>query len=92
MEELTQACSLCMVMKPKTDYTHRKRECKECRNEKRKQFYIANKERIKEESRQRKAKYREEHKGKITCECGALICEYKIQRHKESYRYILWVD
>ena len=40
----TKTCSSCLSQKPLTDYTQRKRECRECRNKKAKEFYIANRE------------------------------------------------
>ena len=87
-EEQTQECSLCLQLKPKIEYTRRNRQCKDCRNKKRTESYEANKERILEESRQRKAKYRIEHSGKVTCECGALVCEYNLLKHKTTKKHV----
>ena len=87
MEDQVQACSLCRQMKPKTEYTHRKRECKDCRRRKAREFYKANSERIKEERREWKAKFRNDHREKITCECGCLVCEYNIQKHRNTEKH-----
>ena len=87
MAEQTQACSLCGQMKPKTEYTHRKRECKDCRRRKAREFYKANSERLKEDGREYKAKYRAERANKTTCECGAVVCEYKLQEHKTRLKH-----
>ena len=51
----------------------------DCRRRKAREFYKANSERIKEERREWKAKFRNDHREKITCECGCLVCEYNIQ-------------
>ena len=87
----TQKCSMCREEKPITDYTHRKRECRVCRNIKGRSFYNVHKERILDDKKQ----YREENRGmtlrKVTCDCGAVIANNNLVVHKRSQKHLKYV-
>ena len=84
---MEQPCSACGLLKPKIEYTRRKRECKDCRNKKQREFYKANRERLIEEKKECKKKNKEKIYRKVTCECGVIICHRSLERHKQSQKH-----
>ena len=84
----TQECSLCGKIKPKTEYTQRKRECQECRRVKSREYYIANREKVLEYKKDYREQNEDKLKAKTVCECGVTVCLVGIERHKQSKKHI----
>ena len=83
----TQICTKCNEEKPVDDYTDGRNHCKECRNEQRKRYYLANKETILQASRQYKKEIRDINRVKIECDCGSKIYRYNLDSHIESKKH-----
>ena len=85
----TKTCSLCNQDKLLNEYTQRKKECRECRNKKGREYYKAHKEEIIE----RKEQYRRAMKNhKIECACGAVVQNLNLDRHKESQKHKNFIE
>jgi len=84
----TQECSLCGKIKPKTEYTQRKRECQECRRVKSREYYIANREKVLEDQKGYREHNKDKLKTKTICECGVTVCLSGLERHKQSKKHI----
>ena len=80
----TQTCSSCLSQKPLTDYTQRKRECRECRNKKAKEFYIANREKCIIDSQLWKLNNEEKLCREVKCECGSEVQCRNFKEHEKS--------
>ena len=88
MEETKmQLCTFCNESKPKTEYSQRRKECKECRNKKFRVFYEQHKEEILEKKKEYREANKEKVYGKCTCVCGAIVCCKNLQIHTESQKH-----
>ena len=87
-----QKCTKCGEEKQATEYTHRKRECRECRNTKGRIFYNMNKDRILEDKKQYREENREKILRKVTCDCGAIVANNNLAIHKRSKRHQQYLE
>ena len=56
-------------------------------SERAKQWYLVNKDKIKEKVEQNKEKLLERRKQKITCDCGCVVRKSDIRRHEKSIKH-----
>ena len=83
----TKNCTLCLKLKPASEYTCRKRECRECRNRKARAHYQENKEEILEDKRQWKQENKDKLAEKVLCECDCEVGKESIYKHKQSEKH-----
>ena len=83
----TKNCTLCLKPKPVSEYTWKKRECRECRNRKARKYYQENREEIVENTRQWKLENKDILAEKVLCECGCEVGRKNIYIHKRSEKH-----